>query len=482
MHQKKIAKYLVLILLIGLTLRFAPVMLFDTQMSYDAPYHQRIAEKVFESKEIPLIDESLGGRANIYPPLYSVFQNIMHYTTGFDFFFLGMILLPVISTLTILTVFVFVRKYSGERKALLAAFLTAISSSLIAYAFDSPENFVFFFLPAVILLFNENKGKLGAVIYASGLLWNYLIIIASVIPLVFYLRKKIKELIYVFCGLTLVILYYFLFHGKSFFYNHDVNLAIDFVSLSFKPAFYISVLITYLLIIPLLYFIWKKGISEKADYWKYFIALSIIALTTVFLTPFLRVWEQIKFLSLSSIIVLGSIKVFDKKVKIFAGIYALVLFCSVLVMSFQGFYPSAMKQDFSSMKFLEEFTENGSILAEPSFSEHMRNTTDLDNRILTSLYFENAGKNSFLKESLHYLTFQEIENEKEFFEKSGLRFIVFNFEDKATRETQKIEEKEIFNKIYSMKYYKKCLIQDKTIGYTCGWNETEILEYNEYGK
>lgn len=480
MQQKKIVKFLVLILLIGVLLRFTPVMLFGTQMSYDAPYHQRIAEKVFESKEIPLMDESLGGRENIYPPLYSVFQNIIHYSTGFDFFFLGMILLPIISVLTILTVFVFVRRYAGERKALLAAFLTAVSSSLIAYAYDSPENIVFFFLPAVILLFNEKKSKMAAGIYASGLLWNYLIIIASVIPLIFYLRKKLKELFYVFLGLILVVIYYFVFHGESVFYNQDINLGMDFVSLSFKPAFFASVLISYILIIPLIYFIWKKGIPKKVNYWKYFIFLSLIALTTVLLTPFLRVWEQIKFLSLSSIIVLACIQVFDRKVKIYAGIYVLVLFCSALVMCFQGFYPSTKKQDFHSMEFLEEFTEKGSILAEPSFSEHMRNKTELDERILTSLYFENTGKNSFLKESLTYLTFQEIENEKEFFEKSGLRFIVLNFEDKAVRNTEKIEEKEIFNKIYSMKYYRKCLIQNKEISFACGMNETEILEYNEY--
>ncbi len=479
MQNKKYAKILLLILLIGLTLRFAPVYLYDTQISYDAPYHQRIAEKVFETKSIPEIDETLGGRENIYPPLYSVFQNIMHYTTRFDFFFLGMILLPIISLLTVLSVYVFVRKVSGERKALLAAFLTAVSISLIAYAFDSPENFVFFFLPAIILLFSQNKNKLGAVIYASGLLWNYLIIIASVIPLVFFLRKRLKELAYVFVGLGLVVVYYFLFHGESFLYNHDINLAMDFISLSFKPAFIFSVSLAYLLVVPLVYFIFKNKIEEKAGYWKYFVFISLIGLTTVFLTPFLRVWEQIKFLSLSSIIVLACIKVFDKKVKIYAGVYALILLVSAVFMSFQGFYPSTQKQDFYSMEFLEEFSEKGSILAEPSFSEHMRNKTELDKRILTSLYFENTGKNSFLKESLHYLTFQELENEEEFFEKSDLRFIVFNFEDKAVRNTEKIEEKEIFNKIYSMKYYKKCIFGENDLSFACGKNETEILMYNK---
>ncbi len=477
--KQKYTKLLILILLIGLVLRLAPVYLYDTQISYDGPYHQRIAEKIFETKNIPKTDDTLGGRENIYPPLYSIFQNILHYTTGFEFFFLGMILLPIISLLTILTVYVFVRKYSGEKKALLAAFLTAVSSSLIAYAFDSPENFVFFFLPAIIFLFNENKNKSGALIYASGLLWNYLIIIASVIPLVFYLRKKTKEMAYVIAGLALVVLYYLLFHGTTIFSNQDINLAIDFVSLSFKPAFLVSVSITYLLIIPLIYFIYKNGMKKKANYWKYFIFISLIGLTTVFLTPFLRVWEQIKFLSLSSIIVIGCIKVFDKKMKIYSIIYALILLSSALFMSFNGFYPSAQKQDFTAMKFLEN-TEKGSILAEPSFSEHMRNTTGLADRILTSLYFENAGKKSFLKESLHYLTFQEIENEKEFFEESNLRYIIFNFEDKAMRNTEKIEAKETFNKIYSMKYYKKCLIENKTIAFACRWNETEILEYNKF--
>ena len=482
MQQKKIIKFLVLILLIGLVLRFAPIYLFDTQMSYDAPYHQRIAEKVFETKQIPAIDDTLGGRANIYPPLYSVFQNIIHYTTGFDFFFLGMILLPLISSMTILTVFVFVRKYAGEKKALLAGFLTAVSSSLIAYAYDSPENIVFFLLPAIILFFNEKKSKLGAVIYASGLLWNYFIIIGSIIPLIIYLRKRVKELIFVGIGLISAIIYYLVFHGESVFHNQDINLAMDFMSLSFKPAFYFSVLITYALIIPLIYFVWKNGIEKKADYWKYFILVSLISLTTVFFTPFLRVWEQIKFLSLSSIIIMGCIKVFDKKVKIYAVIYAVILLLSSLVMCFQGFYPSTTKQDFTSMKFIEEFTEQGTILAEPSFSEHMRNSTELDKRILTSLYFENAGQNSFLKESLQYLTFQELENEKEFIEKSELKFIVFNFEDNAVRNTKEIESKEFFDKIYSMKYYKECLIQYKPISPACAWNETKILAYNEFKK
>jgi hypothetical protein len=479
--MKKEYKFLVLILLIGLVLRFAPVFLYGTQMSYDAPYHQRIAEKVFELKEIPKVDETLGGRENIYPPLYSVFQNVIHYFTGFNFFFLGMILLPLISTFTVLTVYVFVKRIAGERKALIAAFLVSISSSLIAYAYDSPENFVFFFLPAIIFFFNEKKSKTASLIYCSGLLWNYLIIIASFIPLILYLRKKTKELSYVIIGLILVIIYYLLFHGKTVFYNQDINLAIDFVSLSFKPAFFVSVLITYILIVPLIYFICKNGIKEKAIYWKYFVFVSLISLSTVFLTPFLRVWEQIKFLSLSSIIVIGSIESFNKKVKIYAIIYALILLLSSFVMSFQGFYPSTQKEDFHSMKFLEK-TKKGSILAEPSFSEHMRNSTSLNERILTSLYFENAGKKSFLKESLHYLAFQEIENEKEFFKKSNLRFIVFNFEDRAVRNIKKIEGKEIFNKIYSMKYYRKCLIPFKAIGFACNWNETEILEYNEFEK
>ncbi|MFH1895702.1 MAG: hypothetical protein ABIJ74_03980 [archaeon] len=472
-------KFLVLILLIGLVLRFAPVMSFGTQISYDAPYHQRIAEKVFETKSIPAMDDTLGGRANIYPPLYSVFQNIIHYFTGFEFFFLGMILLPFISLLTILTVFVFVRKYSGEKKALLAAFLTAVSSSLIAYAFDSPENFVFFFLPAIIFFFNEKKSKLAAIIYSSGLLWNYLIILGSFIPLAFFLRKKTKALIYTIIGLLLVIIYYLVFHGKSFLYNHDINLAINFVSLSFRQAFYFSVPITFLLIIPLIYFIYRKGLNEKAVYWKYFVFMSLIALTTVFLTPFLRVWEQIKFLSLSSIIVLGCIKVFDNKVKIFAVAYAGILLVSAVFLSFQGFYPSTQKQDFSSMKFLEEFTQTGSILAEPSFSEHLRNSTALDERILTSLYFENAGKKSFLKQSLQYLTYQKTDDDKKFFEESNLRFIVFNFEDKAVRNTEEIEAEKVFDKIYSMKYFKECVFGENAISFACGWNETEILKYNE---
>jgi len=286
-------------------------------------------------------------------------------------------------------------------------------------------------------------------------------------------------MIYVFVGLALAILYYLVFHGESVFYNQDINLAMDFVSLSFKPAFYISILITYALIIPLIYFIWKNKTEKKSDYWKYFILISLISLTTVFFTPFLRVWEQIKFLSLSSIIIIGCIKVFDNKMKVYAVIYAVILLLSSLVMCFQGFYPSTQKQDFTSMKFIEEFTEQGTILAEQSFSEHMRNSTELDKRILTSLYFENAGKNSFLKESLQYLTFQELENEKEFIEKSELKFIVFNFEDNATRNTEKIESKEFYDKIYSMKYYKNCLIQNKLIGFACGWNETRILKYNE---
>ena len=80
-------------------------------------------------------------------------------------------------------------------------------------------------------MFNEKKGKTASAIYASGLLWNYLIIIASVVPLIVFLRKKYRELIYVVSCLVLAAVYYLVFYGETVFYNQDINLAINFVSL-----------------------------------------------------------------------------------------------------------------------------------------------------------------------------------------------------------------------------------------------------------
>jgi len=241
----------------------------------------------------------------------------------------------------------------------------------------------------------------------------------------------------------------------------------------FIPVFFSLII---LLAVPVFFFT-KRQAREEIKFFEWFLVLGMLSILALIVSPFLRPWEQIKFIALSSTVLLTAIPSnFFKKYLVFLGAVLLVF---SLLFSFQSAFPRITKIDLNAIDFLKSLDEKGTILAEPSFSEHIRIETGLNERILTSLYFENKGKNSYLEESIAFLQNEEM-NQQEFFEKTNLKYLILNYEDLETGKALNARNSSEFNKIYSLNYYQPCLFSfiPKNLAYSCYANETMILERN----
>ncbi len=167
-----------------------------------------------------------------------------------------------------------------------------------------------------------------------------------------------------------------------------------------------------------------------------------------------------------------------KKIVLLLAVFLLFTGC---ITSIQTLYPKVTKEDINAINYLNSLKVRGKILADPTFSEKIFVLTPLKEKLLTALNFEGTSSNNLLNQSLEYLGNPSMEKEQEFLKKSGLEFIVLNFEDKEVRGIEKFEEKDYLNKIYSLNYSNDCIF-DKNMfyGFVCGELETIIYQRNDF--
>ncbi|MFH1751825.1 MAG: hypothetical protein ABH821_02705 [archaeon] len=471
--NKKTIITLILILLIAFMLRFTTVMVFEQPVSFDSPYHLIQAQGIIETGKVT-------STGLPYPPLYHVLLSTVFFLTGLELKFIGSVMLPLISVLTVLSVFVFVKRIKNEKNALIAALLTALSGALIIAAYDSPENIILFLLPLIILFSDKISFKL---LIGFTLLWNYLAFGISFVTFIFFKLKQRKTLY-----LTIIIV--LIAAGLLFYNNNLVSLenfntssSAEFVSNAISkimPAFLIVMIV---LTIPII-ILSKKYLVKETKYWYYLLIISFLLSLSFFITPLLRGWEFLKFVSISSVLLIGCMTL-NKNVKRFIVFFATLYLLSGLIAGFQGMYAKTTGYDLQVIDYLQPRLKDGRILAEPSYSDSMVFNSDFNkNQFITHLYLEN-NSNNYSITGLKFLPSLGLENkqeELEFLKNSNTKFLVLNFEDIKTREPSGFENKEHFNKTYSLKYYQPCLFEGGAIGLHCGINETKVLEFNERRK
>lgn len=478
-------KYLLLIIAIALLLRLAPVALYGMPISYDAPFHMRMSSIIADSGQVPEIDTSLGSRPNNYPPFYHVLLAELSLLTGLGIGTLAMFVLPFFSALVALSVFVFVRAVSGDRNAVIASFLVAVASPLIAAAYDSPENFVFFFLPLVLLMLHRRRERGAAFLYVSALFWNYFVVIMSAVPMLAAYGKRGGFVKAVGAGVLLFFAYDFFVGGASLLSNRSLESAMFFVSFNLRNSLPVLAIAAMGFFIPAAWLMARNNHEKKPEmvfafWWG---LLSAAAAVSFLVTPLLRPWEHLKFLAIAGIIGICSVRFCGKTRNLnrFVVFLAAFMLLSSVLISLQVMYPRLNKPDLRAVAFLAARAAGteGTVLAEPSLSEYIRLNSGLGSRLLTSLYFENARKDSFLGESLEYLARKQGSGEEaEFVQSSRLKFIITNFEDSAVRGTEWLGGKDYINKIYSLGYRQNCpfWFLPKEAGYACGELEAEVFE------
>ncbi|MDO8627296.1 MAG: hypothetical protein Q7K42_02425 [Candidatus Diapherotrites archaeon] len=464
-------KILFIIFLLALVLRLGPVFLHNEILFYDSPYHMRIASIISEQGRIPEIDPTAGGRPYSYPPFYHLLLASISIYSGISLQFLAMYLLPFFSALTVLSMFLLVRKFSTDLHALISAFLVAVVPQLILVAYDSPENIVFFAFPLIILILLKKRSWLAGFFSATVFFWNILSGFFVFLPMLLVFRREkdfLRSQIF-FLAIVGVLSWPILSHNFSNFEGFVQG--VNFVGQNTSQFMLYIAIIFAMILLPVLYF-QRQSTNPAVKYFSAMAGISFLALVSFFVSFALRPWEQSKIITLALIPLFALLagKKFVKKI-----LPIVLLGCVILgaFVSVQYVYPKTTSMDFKAISWLEQHFSEGKILAEPSMSESIINRTNLDDNLVLALYYETLPKQNYALQALQYLS--DFQN-SEVLEQTGTKYIVLNFEDDFLRDTKKIDLQKL-SKVYSISYKTNCLFGGQKIGSPlCGYSETRIYE------
>ncbi len=173
-----------------------------------------------------IIDQGNNNGIN-YPTSFHIVLSALHFVTGISIVQLFIIIVPFISCLVLLSLYLLVRKFINEKSALLAVFLMALISYHPAWYLRDATVVnvlaVFFFMPLIFLYLykylKENKISCllvciifyfnNGILHTVGFLYPTVIIIISLIGILIFIKgKEIKKkaliLILIFTILALI--------------------------------------------------------------------------------------------------------------------------------------------------------------------------------------------------------------------------------------------------------------------------------------
>ncbi len=490
MSFSRYTKLVAIVFLIALSLRLAPVLIYGMPISYDTPFHVRAAEFALQEQSIPLYEFSIEKRPNNYPPFYHLLLIELSLVSGISILDLSMFLLPFFSSLLCVSIFILARKIFDGKKALLVSLLFALMPLLVTNSYDSPENFVFFILPLLLLLLYKEKKAMAAFLYSTSIFWNYFVFLVTFPALVFSYRKDRKFLSYLFSSVALVIIFNFLVRGLSFIDNKSLEAGMQFISFNLRDYLLPLVLLTSLLAVVFAVIAYSKRFSIKNqkqnqvfDFFFAWNALAVIGMLSFFLTDLFRPWEHMKFAAFSVLFLLPLLYS-ARRLKYFSA-FAVILLVISLPISCQILFPKITQTDSHAINFLENNSGQGNIIAEPSFSEYIRiKAPSLSDRLVSSLYYENLAKESIMHNTLLFLMLDSSLDEQAYLLQSGASHLILNYEDFAVRNAELFYEKPYLDKVYSLNYYNNCPFPfiSRQTAYACYENKTEIFRVNSFLK
>ena len=323
--QTKLILILMLIFIAGSFIRLYPAAVSDKPLRYDTYYHVRVAELIKQTGAIPDFDPwPAGGRPHTYPPLYHISLALTSVAFDVPIIEVSRFLLPIIASLTILAAFWFVRKFRGEKTALIATFLLAISPYLISSSYESPQVIgLLLALPLAYFMINSKYLYSGILISLIFLFNTFIAMFLSAVVLIFLLsEKRFKAMAKTFWLPAVILALFFLpkldaFSCSNFwigplFISKSADAWVKFVT----PAFLAMVLIPIVLI---------KGKTDRyRRFWYAWVGLSIVLFLSHYLTPIFHPWRQ------DSILMFGLVFFFaeavsgtDKKRLFFLAVFAL---------------------------------------------------------------------------------------------------------------------------------------------------------------
>ena len=219
--NKRFAFALFLILVLGLILRFHP-LLIDGYVDPDQAFHIRQAKAFISEEKVPFRDElSNQGRYYSYAPMYHSILAVFSLLTGIEADVLIFILSALYGVIGVLVVFLFARKFFDEKTALYSAFiLSVLSLHLVRTAGQSrPDGLALLIIPAVLYLLFTQRFKLAIIFSVFQVLLHPLstvfLLLTIIVWMAIFRIKKIQlnyKYFFALIFIAIIVFLIWLFH------------------------------------------------------------------------------------------------------------------------------------------------------------------------------------------------------------------------------------------------------------------------------
>ncbi len=328
----RVVAILLLVFTAGFLLRVYPALTNDFPLKYDSYYHARVAELVKTQGFVAEEPWVYGGRPLSYPPVYHLILAILSQIIGASTLDVARLLLPIISSLSVASGFLLVRRFRDEKTALLTAFFLAANAILISSAYDSPE-VINLLLSLVLFLFIVKQQYLKSSLLAGAmfLLNTFSASAISGLIIIYLLANKKGKGIPTFLIFPLVVFFGWLVLRPDILSCLENTFGPLFVgkTINFWTDHYTPIVVGGLLFVASLFN------AKKADKYSWFWLLWVLYFGILFLshyvTDIFHPWRHLAYLGFGFSFLLPDLLSGDRKLfKLLKVLFILVFFATTL--------------------------------------------------------------------------------------------------------------------------------------------------------
>lgn len=457
MKIKPLYMVLLVIFLAAFFMRIYPAYIHDNPIKYDSYYHIRVAELVKEKGTIPLEEPwPRGGREHYYPPLYHLTLAFLSAILSISIFDITRFLLPIISSLIVLSSFWLSYKFRNMTTALFVAFFMAFSPFILNASYESPEIIGLFLACFAVFFLLKEKYLFSGILIGIGLLFNTIFgIFVSIAFLIFLLyERKFKE-----ATITLSIPFVL---GLLWHFPHLSKIAIlhpsevlTFISTEISPwAWHFTPAILGIAVIPFILIKWAPKRKYKMDryqkFWIIWVCFFLIVFLSHFITPSFYPWRMPLYLSFGFSFLLADVLF---KIKYKPAITNTILTCFFIIVfvsstffliSSNNLRPPLDDNEYLMMDWIKtNLGENSVVLSDSVFCSNILTFADVS--CLTDINFESIpDKDAWVEYESFFLGLNDSEIEL-FLEKyNDISHIIF-----ASKYSERENLEQFSDKIYA---------------------------------
>ncbi len=470
MNNKHLIILTLLIIGAGI-IRLRPVTQHEKPLHYDSYYHVRVAQRIQETSS-PLYQTNpwpREKRPRLYPPLYHLSLIGISSITGLSIITTTRFLLPIITLLISIPIYLLVKKHWDKNSALVAAALMLFNPPLIYSSYDSPQIIGVLLSIITIHLILKEKPIYGGITMGIAFLFNPFSGVFLSFPFIIYLlvKKEFKHTGLFASPIILSIIGWFSTRKNPIeILTRSLNISLgpEIVFPFAYQGLILGIIFSTLLVIILLLISGENNkqknnhketsltpgkIKKKLQFiskdkltlllWIWLIFFFIL-FTSFLITPILYPWRQLLFFSIPLIILISremthpNIK--SRQIFTFGVIFALI---SITAVSHLGdLKPPLSNSDYTMIEEAEEkIPEEARILAHHDTCANLLTLTD--NQCELDIFFESAkNPERWVDYSKIFVNPEEVDIEKTL-EENEIDYLLLTENDPSEKIHEEVE-------------------------------------------